>query len=194
MDTNDFATRRALRNKKLFQIEFIDVVDQPSAAREQFIALEIHDPKTPGGVKFIMIPYNVSYRFETGVDSNGNPNPLPPYRLVKSHFIVPVTDRDFHLKTFLSKIKRGSKVYFTVWINETDEMINRLGLEKHMLTGRIGNSVYLLASWVGKPDHKAPVQYPRMSQSITQPNNDPLMGEKDCRNCVRGEFTKYNKN
>lgn len=174
METNNFDLLRAIRSKKLFQIEFIDVIGSTPDTREQFIGFVLKDPKAQGGVRFSITTFDVNYRFTTETDSDGNVTPLPLYSLVEVHFIVPVNPLDDHLKTFLHKIRKGSKVTYTVTINQSDDYLNNLGFEKHLLTARIGSESYLIASWVGKPDKTCPVKYPRTSSSTDQLIGDSM--------------------
>jgi len=160
MNTNDPNILQAVRSKNLFQIEFIDMPGNTPIIREQFIAFIMKDKKFTGGVKFAISPFKVNYRYPIETDSNGTVIPFPLYNLVGVHFIVPVNVYEDHLNTFLHKIRKGCNVTFTVSVNQEDDRIFKLGLEKHLLTARIGSDTYLIASWVGKPEN-APVQYPR---------------------------------
>ena len=191
METNNLELLRSIRSKKLFQIEFIDVVGSKPDTREQFIAFVLKDTKVQGGVRFAITKFNVNYRYTTKTESDGNVTPIPLYRLVDVHFIVPVNPWDDHLKTFLHKIRKGSKVAFTVTINQSDGNINYLGLEKHMLTAKIGSEVYLIFSWVGKPNQNSPVQYPRRSSNSDQLIWDSQSIADDNICCLEEVFSGY---
>jgi len=193
MDTNDPEILKAVRSKNLFQIEFIDRACQKSASRERFIGFIMKEPKAPGGVKFTISEFNVNYRFSTEVDSKGNMKPIPSNRDIDVHFIVPVYELDDHLKTFLHKIKKGSKVSFIITIDQGDANLYKLGLEMHTLMGWVGSDAYQIFSWVGEP-HKSPVQFPRFLKFSTMPpvSSKDNSGSHMC--CAKAGFTHYNYN
>lgn len=192
MNTHDPNILRAIRSKDLFQIEFIDRIDQNPDTRDQFIAFILNDSKAKGGVRFALTTFKVNYRYTLVVDANGVVCPPPSYNLISVHFNIQVTEFDSHLKTFLSKIRKGSEVVFTVTINQSDENINSFGLEKHLLTGMIGSDSYLIATWIGKPN-RAPVRYPKTSLPSRQPNN-PSGNSDVYKNCAVANFADYSTN
>ena len=187
MNTNDTKFLRAVHSRNLFQIELIDRPSDNPLLREQFIAFIINDPKVIGGVKFAISPVNVMYRYTIG-------SPTPLYKLIAVHFNVQVTAVDDHLKTFLHKIRKGSKVVFIVTINQSDEKINKLGLENHLLTGRIGSETYLINSWVGKPEQRSPVQYPRTLIQASMPIGGQDLAPVVIQGFSNEDFSNYNNN
>ena len=187
MITNNNRFLRFVHSRKIFLIEVIDRVGQNPDTREKFIGFVITDYNGTGGFKLASSPININYQYPLGTLT-------PDYNLLDVHFKIPFTAIDNQLKTFLFKIRKDSVVSFTVTINQADEKLNSLGLEKHLLTGSIGSDTYLIASWVGKPDDRSPVKYPRIlinaSIPISKQDNDPEASQS----AANEDFLDYNNN
>jgi len=167
MDTNDSYLISMLHSQRLVKIHLLyskeysssNRPDQPINVKPGFLVLIFKERTSPTGRSCISIPTPIRIYDRTNVKLMGYEN-LPKYsENLSIDFDLPLIGENFHVRSFLNRIKMRLYVDFEVVINESRSLPNGSGIVRHELRATAGWDTFLLSVYTGYQNHDSPIKY-----------------------------------